>query len=198
MYHPTCNSTLLSDSSLSDFLLPDSPLPDVYQPALKHSSLDRFLDCPDPPQRRPAVNEQHSVRVLTSSENLKRMEEKEKEKQRKAREKEEQNRDKRRKLLRNSRNSNTKGQRGLVLKKKTSSRITFSEQELAKFTRRYENGYDIATDERYNAWLRIFHLTKGKTSVPCKLHMHVHVPSNYKYKQSGVHLVKGSGAGRHH
>ena len=49
MYHPTCNSTLLSDSSLSDFLLPDSPLPDVYQPALKHSSLDGFLDCPDPP-----------------------------------------------------------------------------------------------------------------------------------------------------
>ena len=121
-----------------------------------------------------------------------------KSKEKLVRRKKEQNRDKRRKLLRNSRNSNTKGQRGLVLKKKTSSRITFSEQELAKFTRRYENGYDIATDERYNAWLRIFHLTKGKTSVPCKLHMHVHVPSNYKYKQSGVHLVKGSGAGRHH
>ena len=90
MYQPTCNSTLLSDSSLSDFLLPDSPLPDIYQPALKHSSLDGFLDCPDPPQRHPAANEQHSIWVLTSSENLESMEEKGKEKQRKAREKEEQ------------------------------------------------------------------------------------------------------------
>jgi len=46
MYHP--NSALLSNF-LSDSPLPDSPLPDSYQPALKHSSIQHFLDCPDPP-----------------------------------------------------------------------------------------------------------------------------------------------------
>ena len=181
MYHPTCNSTLLSDSSLSDFLLPDSPLPDVYQPALKHSSIDCFLDCPDPTQRRPAVNEQHSIRVLTSSENLKKMEEKEKEKQRKAREKEERAKQRQaKKALKEQQKQQQQRPKRVCPQKKASSRITFSEEELAKFTRRYENGYDIATDERYNAWLQIFHPTEGKISVPCKLHMHV--PSNYKYK----------------
>ena len=181
MYHPTCNSTLLSDSSLSDFLLPDSPLPDVYQPALKHSSIDCFLDCPDPPQRRPAVNDEHSIRVLTSSENLKRMEEKEKEKQRKAREKEERAKQRQaKKALKEQQKQQQQRPKRVCPQKKASSRITFSEEELAKFTRRYENGYDIATDERYNAWLQIFHPTEDKTSVPCKSHMHV--PSNYKYK----------------
>lgn len=34
---------------------------------------------------------------------------------------------------------------------------SFSESEFSKFSQRYENGYDITTDERYNAWLRAYH-----------------------------------------
>ena len=33
----------------------------------------------------------------------------------------------------------------------------FSEVGLKRFSIRYENGYDIKSDERYNAWLRIYH-----------------------------------------
>lgn len=56
---------------------------------------------------------------------------------------------------------------------KASSTVTFSEEELVKFAQRYENGYDITTDDQYNAWLQILHPTEGKTSVPCKLYKHV-------------------------
>ena len=126
MYHTTCNSTLLSDSSLSDFLLPDSPLPDVYQPALKHSSLDGFLDCPNSPHRCPAANEQHSIRVLTSSENLESMEEKGKEKQRKAREKEERAKQRQaKKALKEQQKQQQQRPKRVCPQKKASSRITF-------------------------------------------------------------------------
>ena len=74
IYHP--NSALLSGSPLSDLPLPDSPFPEFYQPALKHSSIDHFLDCLNPPLQRPAVTEQHSLWVLTSSENLKELKKK--------------------------------------------------------------------------------------------------------------------------
>ena len=79
----------LSDSHLSDPLLSDSPLPTSYQPAVRQSSLGQFLTCPAVPPRRTLPKSKSSLRVLTSSENLKRIEEKEKEKQRKAQEKEE-------------------------------------------------------------------------------------------------------------
>ena len=110
------------------------------------------------------------------------MEEKEKEKQRKAREKEERAKQRQVKKALKEQQKQQQQRPKSCPQKKASSRITFSEEELAKFTRRYENGYDIATDERYNAWLQIFHPTEGKTSVPCKSQAHMHVPSNYKYK----------------
>ena len=34
---------------------------------------------------------------------------------------------------------------------------TFTMAELALFKRRYENGYDLKTDSRYNQWLSKFH-----------------------------------------
>ena len=34
----------------------------------------------------------------------------------------------------------------------------FSAEELEKFECRYENGYYLNTDERYNRWLRMYHL----------------------------------------
>ena len=39
----------------------------------------------------------------------------------------------------------------------------FSEAELKRFSIRYENGYDIKSDERYNAWLRRYHPTEKPT-----------------------------------
>ena len=39
-------------------------------------------------------------------------------------------------------------------------RTRFSEKEMIKFTTRYENGYDILTDTRYNEWLATYHLTE--------------------------------------
>ncbi len=45
-----------------------------------------------------------------------------------------------------------------------SSAIRFSESELAKFSTRYENGYDITTDERYNVWLEMFHSAEVRTA----------------------------------
>ena len=35
--------------------------------------------------------------------------------------------------------------------------IQFSESEVKKFGIRYENGYDLTTDQRYNAWLAVYH-----------------------------------------
>ena len=34
---------------------------------------------------------------------------------------------------------------------------SFSTEKILKFTSRYENGYDIDTDDRYNAWLAVYH-----------------------------------------
>ena len=39
----------------------------------------------------------------------------------------------------------------------------FSEAELKRFSIRYENGYDIKSDERYNAWLRRYYPTEKPT-----------------------------------
>ncbi len=39
----------------------------------------------------------------------------------------------------------------------THTKATFTDSELSKFATRYENGYDITTDEHYNLWLQVFH-----------------------------------------
>ena len=36
----------------------------------------------------------------------------------------------------------------------TKPTVTFTSKEIAHFIRRYEEGYDITTDERYNLWLK--------------------------------------------
>ena len=120
----------------------DSPIPDVYMPAEKHAPLAGFLDSPDY-RRRPTVTRLHySIRVLISAENLQIIKEKEQEKQAKLKEKEE--RAKRREERRGLRKSHPKT-------------LPFSEEELVKFSTRYDNGYDLSTDDRYNEWLAIYH-----------------------------------------
>ena len=42
---------------------------------------------------------------------------------------------------------------------RSNHRLSFSSNELLKFQRRYENGYDLKHDIRYNTWLEIYHPT---------------------------------------
>lgn len=143
MYHP-------------DTLLSDSPLMTSYQAAVKQSSLGQFLTCPDPPVRRPLPSGGRSLRVLTSSENLKRIEEKEKEKERKANEKVERakkreaNKIMKKKTI--ARQKSAQGQKG-----QSHTNSSFTDAELSKFAKAYEEGYDITTNKRYNVWLEVFH-----------------------------------------
>ena len=48
----------------------------------------------------------------------------------------------------------------------------FSEAELKRFSIRYENGYNIKSDERYNAWLRRYHPTEKQTKKGSYVYMH--------------------------
>ena len=75
MYHPEPSS-------------PESPLSNYYQTALKHSLLDSFIDCSQQPQFHPRIKATPSVRVLTSSENLERIDQRKREKEEKDQQKE--------------------------------------------------------------------------------------------------------------
>ena len=37
------------------------------------------------------------------------------------------------------------------------TKAIFTVQEMQKFATRYENGYDLKSDEQYNAWLKVYH-----------------------------------------
>jgi hypothetical protein len=116
--------------------------------------------------------------VLTSVENIRAMEKKEREKKEKARLKEERKRDMEKKRKERAKLAAEKKQRieakkierariqkersQLQNRKKTAKRLThekehhysFTEEEIKLYERRFENGYDLKTDERYNAWLK--------------------------------------------
>ena len=44
------------------------------------------------------------------------------------------------------------------------TRAVFTDEEHARFTRKFEEGFDICTDDRYNLWLEIQHLRPQATS----------------------------------
>ena len=58
----------------------------------------------------------------------------------------------------------------------------FSEAELKRFSIRYENGYDIKSDERYNAWLRRYHQMEKPTKKGIFIYMHNIIIVNNKLK----------------
>ena len=60
--------------------------------------------------------------------------------------------------------------------------IVFTKEEVLKFQRRFENGYDIKTDHRYNSWLK----TKQASNTTCSKD-DIHQPS---YKSSFSHFLK--------
>lgn len=132
-----------------------------YKPAEKHSSLGNFLD--SSPDRSFPVVTSSSLRVLTSSENLKKIEEKEKEKKAKLQEKEERARKREQKRLQREQERLLKAQQKVRQVKEPISQVPrprFSESEMIKFRTRYENGYDILTDTRYNEWLATYYPTE--------------------------------------
>ena len=43
------------------------------------------------------------------------------------------------------------------LESESSNDLLFSVEELQLFTKRYENGYDLRNDDRYNIWLHVTH-----------------------------------------
>ena len=49
----------------------------------------------------------------------------------------------------------------LLLEPQVDQLPCFSNEELKKFEARYENGYDLKHDERYNLWVKHFHSSKG-------------------------------------
>ena len=42
---------------------------------------------------------------------------------------------------------------------------SFSSEELKKFEKRFDNGYDLQHDERYNLWLKRFHGSSAAVTV---------------------------------
>ena len=120
-------------------------------------------------------------RILTSKENIKAMEEKEQIKKQKLRQKEERKqqlekrrqekaelaaekkRQKESKEKKRTQGPKKKTEHGLEKKGKTAdsrgkcegeSITSFTEKEIKLFETRLENGYDLTTDARYNAWLK--------------------------------------------
>ena len=43
----------------------------------------------------------------------------------------------------------------------------FTEEELTKFACRYEEGYDLECDSRYNLWLETYHPSETSLDPPC-------------------------------
>ena len=114
-------------------------------------------------------------RVLTSVENLKAMEEKERVKKEKVKQQEERKQriekrkkekaeqaEERRKNIEAKKQKQTsnptqkKAQKG-----QKDAQLNFTEEEVKRFERRFENGYDLKNDERYNAWLKT-HTTESE------------------------------------
>ena len=137
---------LSADSHLSDSHSSDSSSSMLYQPAVMQSSLGQFLTCPEVTRRR-LPKSKSSLRVLTSSENLQRIEEKEKEKQRKADEKE------------------TRAKERQAKKLLKSQVKALSKAERIKFEKAFEEGYDITTNARYNLWLKTYHPDHSKSGM---------------------------------
>ena len=132
--------------------------PEQYRPMKRNTTMSYFLPTPTPTAAKGSVlSKNRSSRVLTSAENLKRLEEKEREKERKAQEKEERSRKREsKKQVRHDLSTRPVPELGIS--------EPFSQSEHEKFSHRYENGFDIATDPRYNAWLNAFHPPGDKNS----------------------------------
>ena len=130
---------------------------------------DSLLSVLAPPARIEVARPPKSCgRVLTSVENLKAMEEKERAKKDKIKQQEERKRrmEQRRKekveqAEEKRKNSEAKKQKQMsnptprkAQRSQKAAQLSFTVDEVKWFERRFENGYDLKNDERYNAWLK--------------------------------------------
>ena len=51
----------------------------------------------------------------------------------------------------------------VVKKKQPHNFMTFSDDERVRFQRRYEEGYDLQCDEKYNEWVKMYHPSSSIT-----------------------------------
>ena len=137
-------SSASSDNSDSEDVvcMPQFELPSVetFKPAIRNKALP--LKVPSPFYREKEYQPKKSNRVLTSKENMEAIEEKQKMKEEEARKKAE------RKLAR-------KKEKEERVKQKRCTGGNFTAKELELFQRRYDNGYDLINDDRYNQWLKV-------------------------------------------
>ncbi len=142
----------LSVSSLSDSSSSSHPKSMLYC-----SQAKQFLKTPIPPPRVNPKKLQCCGWVLTSLDNIEKMEVKEKEKEEKQRQKEERARIRQQKKLdkEKSKKSKEQSKKSKEQSKKSKAVIkkeNFTIKELQLFEKRFQNGYDLETDERYNLW----------------------------------------------
>ena len=121
-------------------------------PLRKAVSFSHLLVVPKHPSQQQPVKPKSSCKVLSSFENIKLLEEK---KQLEIQQKEERKRlrDEKRKVALEEKEKRNQ-------KKKTQTEgsdvsIVFTEAEEIRFQRRFENGYGLTHDKRYNLWLKL-------------------------------------------
>lgn len=142
-----------SDSSSEDFVQmppfePNKFTPNKVKPAVRRKQLS--LELPSPVYKEKIHQPKQSNRVLTSLENMRALEEKERKKEAEAKEKAEK---RRQRELKRIEKQQTKAKKKKP-KKNCNDVPPFSPDELELFERRFENGYDLDIDDRYNQWLK--------------------------------------------
>ncbi|XP_019861816.1 PREDICTED: uncharacterized protein LOC109590340 isoform X7 [Amphimedon queenslandica] len=162
-----------SDKSLSGCSTPRSDsntsIPDDHDVS-RATSVTQFLVTPMHPSKVPTKNPKSFGKVLTSKENMELMEEKERKKEEEKKEKERRKAEREEKAK--QKKLNKKGQKNEVYTETPESMSIlyassmrhsleleddFTEKEWTIFTKRYENGYDLQGDDRYNLWLSQYH-----------------------------------------
>ena len=96
-----------------------------------------------------------SSRVLTSRENLEALEEKQKKKEEAMQ----------RKAERKRQHEERKEEKEMKKQQKTKKASgNFTAKEIELFTKRYDNGYDLKTDGRYNQWLQVYDVSSNRVN----------------------------------
>jgi hypothetical protein len=113
---------------------------------IRKSGLSKLLQLPNPPAKCVPPAKKSCAKVLTSTENLKHIQQKEREKREKIELKEAKRREREAKREEKIQEKEKK-------KQKVDTSIKFTPQEVELFARRRENGYDLTIDSRYMIWL---------------------------------------------
>ena len=113
---------------------------------IRKSGLSKLLQLPKLPAKCVPPAKKSCAKVLTSTENLKRIEQKEREKREKIELKEAKRREREAKREEKIQEKEKK-------KQNADTSIKFTPQEVKLFARRHENGYNLTIDSRYMLWL---------------------------------------------